>query len=75
MHRRDLVDPIVAFADSFKKLDALQATGNKIDIAKEFGGDPAYNIWLNYVKSMFGEIRYRPNGSIDRRGFHKSDTA
>lgn len=75
LRRDQLLNPFEVFADSFKKLDTLLATGQKIDIAKEFAGDPAYNVWLNYVKSMFGEIRYRPNGSIDRRGFHKNDTA
>ena len=73
IHRKELVDPIQLFDTAFKKLDSLLATGQRIDIEKEFGNELAYKVWLNYVRSMFGEIRYRQNGSIDRRGFHKGD--
>lgn len=73
LHRQQLVNPIELFDSAFKKLDQLLSTGQKIDIAKEFNDELAYKVWLNYVRSMFGEIRYRQNGSINRRGFHKND--
>ena len=72
LHRSQLVNPREAFTDSLKKLDTI-GQGQRVDIEQMFGNDIAYAVWLNYVKSMFGEIRYRRNGSIDRRGFHKND--
>ena len=51
-----LQDPKELFKSTYEKMDSIMQSGSKVDIDHEFQNDIAYQIWLNYIKAMFGDF-------------------